>query len=141
MLRAVLDTSVLVAAFRSRLGASYLVLGAAAEGRILPLISVPLFVEYESVLLRPEQMAAHGLSKETVITTLMGLAAVSEPVDIQFRWRPQLRDANDEMVLEAAINGSAAAIITHNAADFEGAAGRFGIQVMRPRKLLKGILQ
>ena len=45
-------------------------------------------------------------------------ARFCEPVDISFRLRPMLRDANDEMVLEAALNGQADAIVTHNAKDF-----------------------
>ena len=141
MLRVVLDTSVLVAAFRSRNGASFLVLSAAAERQIVPVISVPLFMEYEAVLLRPEQMAAHGLEKDVVISTLLGLVTVSETTDVHYSWRPQLSDPDDEMVLETAINGRASAIVTHNVSDFEPGSGRFGISVMRPGKLLKGFLK
>jgi len=42
-------------------------------------------------------------------------------------------------VLEAAINGQAEAIVTHNRRDFEPAAGRFGIAVLSPAELLDGI--
>jgi predicted nucleic acid-binding protein len=32
---------------------------------------------------------------------------MAEPVPTHFLWRPQLRDPNDEVVLEAAVNGRA----------------------------------
>jgi predicted nucleic acid-binding protein len=60
-----------------------------------------------------------------------------EPVEVHFQWRPQSRDPNDEMVLEAAINGQADALVTYNVADFAGPAERFRISVLRPGDLLK----
>ena len=56
---------------------------------------------------------------------------------IYFQWRPQLRDADDELVLEAAINGLADALVTHNVRDFLPAANNFGIQVITPGRLIK----
>ena len=56
---------------------------------------------------------------------------------MSFQWRPQLRDANDEMVLETALNGQADALVTHNVKDFAGIAGKFGLRVLRPGELLK----
>jgi DNA-binding transcriptional MocR family regulator len=53
-----------------------------------------------------------------------------EPVEVHFQWRPQSRDPNDEMVLEAAINGRADALVTYNVADFAGPAERFRISVL-----------
>jgi hypothetical protein len=55
-----LDTDVLVAAFRSDTGASRQVLEAARARRFDLLLSVPLMLEYESVLTRPEHLAASG---------------------------------------------------------------------------------
>lgn len=62
-----------------------------------------------------------------------------EPVEVYFQWRPQSADPNDEMVLEAAINGPADALVTHNVADFPGPAERFRISVLRPGDLLKKV--
>jgi len=47
-----------------------------------------------------------------------------------------MTDADDEMVLEAAINGQAEAIVTHNRRDFERAAQRFRIAILSPAELL-----
>lgn len=137
MIRVVLDTSVLVAGFRSRLGASHAVLQHIAHGRLIPAVSHALFLEYEDVLKRPSQRAVHGLENEDVDRYLVGFAAVSDPVEIRFRWRPQLRDPADDLVLEAAANGGVERIVTHNIRDFAVAPARFGIRVQTPGDLLK----
>jgi predicted nucleic acid-binding protein len=46
-----------------------------------------------------------------------------EPVEVHFQRRPQSGDPNDEMVLEAAINGRADALVTYNVADFGPRSG------------------
>jgi len=70
------------------------------------------------VLTRPEQIAVHGVSPQQIEAFLTALASFTDRVRISFSYRPQLQDADDEMVLEAAINGHADAIVTHNARDF-----------------------
>lgn len=133
----VLDTSVVVAGLRSRQGASNLLLRAVARRVIRPLVTTALFLEYEDVLLRPEHRIATGLSPDQIERVLGAFASAAEPVDVHFRWRPQLRDAADELVLEAAVNGRAEALVTHNVRDFTGAAQRFGLRVLTPQDCLK----
>lgn len=134
-----LDSSVVISAFRSRRGASSRLLGLAEEGRIVPLATPALFLEYEDVLKRPEQREASGLSLAEVDTALAALARLTEAVEVRFTWRPQLPDPGDEMVLEAAVNGRADALVTHNLADFAHAAPRFGLALLRPGELLERI--
>jgi putative PIN family toxin of toxin-antitoxin system len=136
-MRAVLDTSVIVAGLRSHLGASNRILAFVAEQRIVPLVTTALFLEYEDVLNRSEQRLATGLSKEDVVRFLAALASAAEPVDVHFMWRPQLTDPADELVLEAAVNGRAAAIVTHNVRDFLPAAKDFDVEVITPGLLLR----
>jgi putative PIN family toxin of toxin-antitoxin system len=136
-MRIVLDTSVMVAGLRSRLGASNRVLIAIAEGHCVPLVTTALFLEYEAVLLRPEQQLATGMNPSDIGGFLSALASVAEPVEVNFFWRPQLRDPADELVLEAAVNGRARAIVTHNVADFRAGAQQFGLSTLTPAELLK----
>ena len=68
---------------------------------------------------------------------LAAFASASEGIEVHFQWRPQLGDPADEMVLEAAINGHADALVTHHIADFAAAARRFGLRVVTPGQLLK----
>ena len=135
----VLDTSVVVAGLRSRLGAGNAVLRLVAQRRLVALATPPLFLEYEDVLKRPEHRLVHGLAPEAIDEFLAELAALIEPVEVHFQWRPQARDPNDEMVLEAAINGRADALVTYNVADFAGPAERFRIAVLRPADVLKKV--
>ncbi|RUU28408.1 MAG: putative toxin-antitoxin system toxin component, PIN family [Mesorhizobium sp.] len=138
MKRIVLDTNVLTAGLRSRNGASFAVLRLVANRQLCPLVTTALFLEYETVLTRPEQRAIHGLSLADLDRLLAGFAVLAEPVELHFLWRPQLNDPKDEMVLEAAINGRADALVTHNRRDFVTAAGRFEVPVVSPAELLEG---
>jgi len=134
-----LDTSVLVAGLRSRHGAGNALLRMVASRQLVLLATPPLFLEYEDVLKRPEQRLAHGLSAAGIEEFLQEFAALVEPVEVHFLWRPLSRDPKDEMVLEAAINGRANALITYNVSDFQPAGERFDIPVLRPAELLKKV--
>ena len=135
-MRIVLDTHILVAAARSRLGASFALLTTLRQARFTALVSVPLMLEYAAVLKRPEQLAASGRTAEMTDKFLDALALRLEPVHLHYLWRPQLRDPADEMVLETALNGRAQALITLNTADF-GAAGHFNLALLTPGAFCK----
>lgn len=137
-MRLVVDTDVLVAAVRSPRGASAELLRRVLKGEATLLASVPLFLEYEAVATRAEHLDAGGATEAEVLNLLDALAGVAEPVELHFLWRPQLRDPDDELVLEAAVNGRADAIVTFNHRDFTPAA-QFGIDVMLPREALGGV--
>ncbi len=64
------------------------------------------------------------------------LAGFAQPVDVPFKLRPSLKDADDEMVFEAAVNGRADAIVTHNIKDFAGIK-RSGLEVLKPRQIIE----
>jgi putative PIN family toxin of toxin-antitoxin system len=138
-MRAVLDTDVVVAAMRSPSGASARLIDLALVGAVRLLANVALVLEYEAVCSRAEHMLVAGFGGKELAIFVDALAALVEPVESHFVWRPQLRDLGDEMVLEAAVNGSADAIVTFNRRDFGAVPGRFGIRVLLPRDALKGL--
>lgn len=140
MLRCVLDTDVIIAGMRSPSGASAAILLAALEQPHLKLLaSVPLALEYEAKCLLPEHRKVAGLDEQQTLIFLNTLIGMMEPVELNFRWRPQLRDPGDEMVLETAINGRADLLVTFNLRDFGEAPQRFGIRALRPADALKRI--
>ena len=138
-MRLVLDTDVVVAAMRSPTGASAALLKAARRTQLQLLLTVPLAMEYEAVCCETDHRLASGLSEREVGQFLDALIALAEPVETHFLWRPQLRDAGDEMVLEAAINGRADAIVTFNLRDFGDAPRRFGVETLLPREAIARI--
>ncbi len=140
-MRLVLDTNIVVAALRSPTGASAALLDQALDRRFTLLLSVPLVLEYEAMCSDPAQRIASGLSESEVATVLSALCAAGEPVEVRFLWRPQLRDPADEMVLEAAANGRADALVTFNAGDFGTVPEAFGLEVLLPRQALRRITE
>ncbi|MCW5710609.1 MULTISPECIES: putative toxin-antitoxin system toxin component, PIN family [Shinella] len=135
-MRLVLDTNVIVAAFRSRYGVSNLLLRAVDQGVLTPLCSTALFLEYEAVLSREETRNVTGHSLDDVAAVMSALAAGAEGIDISFRTRPMLSDVADEMVLEAALNGQAEAIVTHNVKDFRPALA-LGVAIATPGEIVR----
>ena len=133
----VLDTNVLVAGLRSPAGASAALIERALDRRFTLLLSVALVLEYEATCSDPAQRIASGLSVSEIGTIVSALCAVAEPVRSWFLWRPQLRDPADEMVLEAAVNGSADALVTFNRRDFGDVPETFGIELLSPRQALR----
>jgi predicted nucleic acid-binding protein len=50
-------------------------------------------------------------------------------------------DTGDEMVLEAAVNGRADALVTFNQRDFGDAPSRFGVELLLPREAIARIIR
>ena len=133
-MHAVLDTNVLVSALKSQSGASFEVLRQIRAGSIRIAVTVPLLVEYESVLLRPGLVPA--FSAVQIQSILNTLAALAWHQEVYYLWRPCLDDPKDEMVLEAALAARMNYIITHNVRDFVP-AGATGIQIVTPAQALQ----
>jgi len=133
-LRVILDTSVLVAALRSRRGASFRLIELLRAGAFEIAISVPLAVEYEAVLTR--HAASLGLRRSEVATIVDYFCAVGKRQPIHFLWHPLLRDPDDEFVLEVAVAASCQYIVTHNVRDFAGAE-RLGVNILQPGQFLR----
>ncbi len=136
-MRLVPDTNVVVAALRSPAGASADLLRILDQGRGTLLLSVPLALEYEVVCQLAEHRMAAGLSENQVEIFVNGIIAMVVPVKVYFRWRPFLRDAGDEMVLETAVNGRAEALVTFNGRNYGQAPNSFGIKTLLPGEALE----
>ena len=134
-----LDTNVVPAAMRSPRGASAELLRRIDEGWATMLLSVALALEYEAKCMSAEHRLAAGITASEAGIFVDGLIAMAEPVESHFRWRPQLHDPGDELVLEAAVNGRADAIVTFNEKDLREAERSFGIDVIRPGEALRRI--
>lgn len=130
----VLDTNVLVAAIRSRRGASFRLVEQLGTGVFDIAVSVPLVLEYEDAMLRQRG----ALSAQEVGDMVDYVCSVARRQTIFYLWRPLLRDPKDDMVAEVAVAAGAEAVVTHNRRDFTG-LGSFGIRVDAPGEFLKTI--
>ena len=130
----VLDTSVLVAAARSRNGASHRLLSGMPNDRFTTVISVPLFVEYQDVLLQPENLLDR--TPRQAEGFLNFLLSISHLQEVFYQWRPALSDPDDDMVLEVAGAGNCRYIVTHNRRDFRGSES-WGVTAIKPSDFIK----
>ena len=136
--RIILDSNVLVSAFTSGTGASRRVLRQVLQGKALALISLPLFLEYEDVLLRPETRQRCPLSLTEQQQLFDAFLAVTELVTVYYRWRPNLRDEGDNHVVELGVAAGDATVVTYNRRDFRGGELSFPqLRVMTPTQWLK----
>ncbi len=136
MRRVVLDTNVLVAAIRSRRGASFALLSLVGQERFQFVLSVPLVLEYEDAMKRTANRV--GLRHADVDDLLDYLCQVGEHREVFFLWRPTLRDPQDDMVLELAVEADCDGIVTHNVKDFAGIE-RFGLAILKPSDFLRSL--
>lgn len=132
--RVVLDTNVIVAALRSKRGASFKLLSLLGEGRFEIALSVPLLLEYEDVLGR--YIPAGLYTQQEIDDFLDYVCHVAHRQSIFFLWRPFLPDPKDDMVLELAVAAGCEAVITHNQRDFVGTE-RLGVRIDAPRDFLR----
>jgi len=64
------------------------------------------------------------------------LCQVSNTRQVYYLWRPLLKDAKDDHVLELAVEARCTSIVTYNKRDFEGAE-QFGLVIETPLEFLK----
>ncbi len=138
-MRVVLDTSVIVAASRSRSGASFELLRRLDDRCYEPALSVALYAEWRDALSRPENRPP-GAAIDEAFGFLRYLASRSILQPIYFLWRPYLSDPDDDMVLELAVAARCGHIVTHNRSDFTGSE-RFGVEAVSPAAFLQIVRQ
>ncbi len=129
-----LDTNVLFAALRSRRGASYRLLSLIGDVRWQLNLSVPLLLEYEDVLKRPD--AGLILTHAEIDDILDYLCAAANLREIFYLWRPALPDPKDDFILELAVESSCDYIVTFNTKDFISIE-EFGMSAITPRDFLQ----
>jgi putative PIN family toxin of toxin-antitoxin system len=134
-----IDTNVLIGALKSNRGASYKLLMSLTENLFVANVSVPLFIEYESVAKREGLIV--GLTSKEIDAILDYFLSKSNIQKIFYLWRPFLKDPKDDLVLEVAVKSQSEYIITFNKKDFVGCK-KFGIKVVTPYEFMniRGLL-
>ena len=128
----VIDTNVIVSAFKSRNGASFKLLSLIGKNRFTPHISIALFYEYE------EQLALQTRASAQDIETFLGfLFREAEKHSIYFRIRPLTKDADDDMVAELAFACGADYIVSYNKRDFVNVEKELSIPIQTAKEFLE----
>jgi putative PIN family toxin of toxin-antitoxin system len=134
-LRVIFDTNVLVAAARSRRGASYQLISFVPSSKFKLIVSLPLYFEYLDVLMRPD-VRPKILSDIEIVDVVNEIVSSAYYHDIYFLWRPWLKDRKDDMLLELAIASQADYVVTFNLKDFKE-IDSFGTEAVVPSDFLK----
>lgn len=136
-----IDTNVLAGALLRRESHNREAIRACLQERLVPLIGQTLFLECEDVLGRERIFRKSPLSAQERQQLFEAYLSVCEWVHVYYSWRPNLRDEGDNHILELAVAGGAAMIVTNNVRDFRGADLRFpGIRILTPRDLMKELV-
>ena len=140
VMRYLLDTNVLVAAFRSRNGASNAIVRRALMGDLPLVIHQNLVYEYRDVRSRPDILAETGLAWADIEMMLAHLVVSAQEVEVRYLWRPNLKDEGDNFILEIAVAAWPCTIVTHNLKDFVRAELRFPqIALRTPGQVLQSL--
>ena len=134
--RIVIDTNVMVAALKSKRGASFKLLSIIDQDKFQISISVPLIIEYEYALKRTDLNIL--LTESEIDDILDYICLIADKRKIFYLWRPYLKDPKDDMVLELAVESESDYIITYNQKDFKGVS-KFGIKTLTPKAFLRKI--
>jgi putative PIN family toxin of toxin-antitoxin system len=133
-MKVLLDTNVLVAATRSRRGASFELVSLLPDARFQIALSVALYTEWQDVMTRPEHLPP-GMGPDDARGFLRYLASLAHLQDVYYLWRPFLRDPDDDMVLECAVAFGSRFLVTHNLRDFQRIT-ELGVQPVTPAQFL-----
>jgi putative PIN family toxin of toxin-antitoxin system len=134
-MRIVLDTSVLVAASRSRNGSSFRIVSMLPSPDFEIALTIAVYTEWQAVLTRPEHLPPDA-TPDMALGFLRYLASIAHLQDVHFLWRPFLRDPDDDMVLECAVASGSEFIVTHNVKDFRRVQ-ELNVQAIAPADFLK----
>jgi len=133
MIRAVLDTNILLAALRSRQGASFEIVSRYRKGEFALVIGNTVLSEYDEVLKR--EGPNFGLAVTTVDRFLDALCVGAEPFQTSSFWKPSLPDADDEAIAQLALEAKVGYLVTFNQRHFP--ADRLpAVMVISPKEFL-----
>ena len=132
--RVILDTNVIVAAMRSKVGASYRLLMTIGHPQWQSVVTSALMYEYEDVARRPGNVS--GLSSQEITDILDLLYRESHRQVAWFSWRPVSSDPGDDLILDAAIAGGCDFVVSFNERHLR-VSRSFGIETLRPAEFLK----
>jgi len=132
----VIDTNVLLSGLKSSKGLSFKLLSILPSQKFDIAISVPLILEYESIL--KKHLCPQKFSDKQIDDVINFMCKIGKNTKIYYLWRPFLKDPFDDHILEVAVSSSSQYIVTYNLTDFINTE-KFFIKAITPLDLLKNI--
>ena len=138
-MKVVIDTSVWISALITKESSARDVLRLVLEDKVYPQMSEALFYEYEDVMKRKKIQSLTPLTLEEQNTLFYAYLSSAKWNEIYYMWRPNLKDENDNFVVELAVASGAEYIITYNIKDFKNAELVFKHKVITPEQFIKDL--
>lgn len=135
MIRAVLDTNVLVRAFLKRRGALSPILEAFEMGLYVLVISKPILLELRETLGKRRIKMKHQLTDEAIETYALLILSFGQLVEPE-QALSVCRDPDDNRIIEAAVAGQAMYVVTGDK-DLLVLESYEGIRFLRPVEFLR----
>lgn len=136
-MKVVIDTNVWISALISKEGISREIIRLALRDKILPQISTTLFLEYEDVMKREKIQKLCSLILEEQNELFQAFLSTCSWNEIFYLWRPNLKDENDDFLIELAVASNSEVIITDNKSDIAMGELRFDFAVLTPQEFLE----
>lgn len=137
-IRIVIDTNVLIGALIGKeYSANRRLVELCLKRKFQPLINYTLFAEYEDVINRKEILSKCKRSPEEINILFDGFLSTCEFIKIYYLWRPNLKDEDDNYLIELAVAGNAEILVTHNLKDFTKTQLKFPqLQIKEPKEII-----
>jgi len=128
----VVDANVMLSAFRSKNGASHILVRKMISGGVAFAVSPAVALEYEDLLKRPGIFGEKAwLSHRDIDAVLDAVFARARLVSPWFRFRPFLNDPKDDIYIECALAANADTIVSSDRHFEHPAVEAFGLRVVR----------
>ena len=139
-MKIVIDTSVWISALITKESKARELLRLVFQAKISPQMSEALFREYEDVMKRKKIQESTPLTLLEQNELFEAYLSSCRWNEIYYLWRPNLKDENDNFVVELAVASGAEAIITYNVKDFKDAELIFKHKIITPEDFIKEML-
>ncbi len=133
----VIDTNVWISALISKDGLSRDIIKLALTDKISPQISTSLFLEYEAVMKREKIQNLCSLTIKEQNELFQAFLSTCKWNEIFYLWRPNLKDKDDDFLIELAVASNSKVIITENQKDMKSGELQFEFEVLTPQKFLE----
>jgi len=136
-MKVVIDTNIWISALISKDGSSREIIRLVLQEHIFPQMSTSLLIEYESVMNRDKIQKLCSLNRIEQNELFHAYLSTCKWNEIFYLWRPNLKDKDDDFLVELAVASNSSVIITDNKQDFVTNELHFDFEVLTAKEFLE----